>query len=42
VEDKSRYEKSGVWIDGLGSEDLISVFLPARSGVVPAISGMVY
>jgi len=41
MKDTSRYEKSGVRLAWLDLEDLISVFLPAGSGVVPAVSGMV-
>jgi len=41
MEDTSRYVKSGVQLVWLGLEDLVSVFLPARSVVVPALSGMV-
>jgi len=41
MEDTSRYEKSGVRLAWLGLEDLVSVFFPTRSGVVPARSGMV-
>jgi len=41
MEDTSRYEKSGVFLDNLCFEDLVSVFSPAGLGVVPAISGMV-
>jgi len=40
TEDTSGYEKSRVELAVLGSEDLISLFLPAGSGVVPAVSGM--
>jgi len=41
MEDTSRYKTWGVRLARLGLEDLLSVFLPTRSGVVPAISGMV-
>jgi hypothetical protein len=41
VEDTSGYELSGVWLAGLGWEGLISVLLHARSGLIPAILGMV-
>jgi len=41
TEDTSGYEKSGVWLAWLGLEDLVLVFLPTESGVVPALSGMV-
>jgi hypothetical protein len=41
TEDTSGYEKAGVGLASFGLEDLVSVFLPAASGVVPAISGMV-
>jgi len=41
MEDTSRYEKPGVQLAWLGLEDLVSVFLAAGSGVVPAGSGMV-
>jgi len=40
MEDTRRYEKSWVRLASLGLEDLISGFLPARSGVVPAVSGI--
>jgi len=36
----SWYENSGVRVAWLGVEALVSVFLPARYGVVPAIVGM--
>jgi len=42
MEDTSRYENSRVRHAWLGWEDLVSVFLPAASGVVPAVSGKVY
>jgi len=41
MEDTSGYEKSGVRLAWLGLADLVSVLLPARLGVVPAILGMV-
>jgi hypothetical protein len=41
MEDTSGYEKSGVRLARVGVADLVSVFLPAGSGVVPAVSGMV-
>jgi len=41
MEDMSSYEKSGVPLARLGLEDLVSVVLPARSELVPAILGMV-
>ena len=41
MEATSRPEKSGVQLAWLGSEDLVSVLLPAGSGLVPAVSGMV-
>jgi len=41
MEDTSGYEKSGEWLAWSGLEDLVSVFLPARSGLIPAVSGMV-
>jgi hypothetical protein len=41
VEDTSRYEKSGVPLASLGWEDLVSVKLHARLGLVPAVLGMV-
>jgi len=41
MEDTSGYEKSGVRLAWLGLEDLVSVFLPDRSGLVPAISAIV-
>jgi len=41
VEDTRRYEKSGVRLAWLGLEDLVSVWLPAGSGLVLAVSGMV-
>ena len=41
MEDMSSYEKSGVQLASLGLEDLISVLLPAGSGLVPAVSSMV-
>jgi len=42
VEDTSGYEKSGVRLARLGWEDLVSVLLHARSGLVPAVLGMVH
>jgi len=41
VENTSSYEKSGVRLARLGLEDLVSVLLPAGSGLVLAVSGMV-
>jgi len=41
MEDTSGYEKSGEWLAWLGLEDLVSVLLPAGSGLVPALSGIV-
>jgi len=41
MEDMSGYEKSGVRLAWLGLEDLISVLLPAASGLLPAVSEMV-
>jgi len=41
VEDTSRDDESGVRLASLGLEDLLSVLLPAGSGLVPAVSGMV-
>jgi len=41
MEDTSGYEKSGVRLASLGWEDLVSVLVRARSGLVPAVSGMV-
>jgi len=41
MEDTSGYEKSGVRLAWLGIEDLVSVWLPAGSGLVPAVSGMI-
>jgi len=41
MEDSSGYEKSEVWLAWLYLGDLISVILPAGSGVVPAVLGMV-
>jgi len=40
-EDVKSYEKSGVWHALLSLEDLVLVRLPAGSGLIPAISGMV-
>jgi len=41
VEDMSGYEKSGVRLAWLGSEDRVSVLLPAGSELILAVSGMV-
>jgi hypothetical protein len=41
MEDMSGYEKSGPELAGLGLEAIVSVLLPAGSGLIPAISGMV-
>jgi len=41
MEDTSGYEQSGVLLAWLGLEDLISVWLPTGSGLVPAVSGIV-
>jgi len=41
MEDTSGYEKSEGQLGWLGVEDLVSVLLPAGSGLVPAVSGMV-
>ena len=41
VEDMSGPEKTGVRLAWLGLEDLVLVLLPAGSGLVPAVSGMV-
>jgi len=41
MEDTSGYEKSGVRLAWLGWEDLVSVFIRARSRLIPAVSGMV-
>jgi len=41
MENTSTYEKSGVRLDRLRLEAPVSVILPAGSGLVPAISGMV-
>jgi len=41
MEDMSGPEKSGVRLARFGLEDLISVLLPAGSGLVPAVLGMV-
>jgi len=41
VEDTSAYEKSEVRLARLGWDDLVLVLLHARSGLVPAVSGMV-
>ena len=41
MEDMSGYDKSGVRLARLGLEDIVSVLIPAGSGHVPAVSGMV-
>jgi len=41
MEDTSGYEKSAERPARLGLDDLVSVFLPAGSRLVPAVSGMV-
>jgi len=41
MEDTSGYEKLRVRLAQLGLEDLISELLPARSGLIPAVAGMV-
>ena len=41
MEDTSGYEKSGVRLSSLGLEDLVSVLVPAGSGLVPAVPWMV-
>jgi len=41
LEDMSGYEQSGVWLTQSGLEDLVWVWLPVGSGLVPAFSGMV-
>jgi len=41
LENTSGHEKSGVRLGWLGLEDLPSVLLPAGSGLVPAVSGIV-
>jgi len=41
MEDTSGYEKSEEWLAWLGLDDLLSVLLPAGSGLVSAVSGMV-
>jgi hypothetical protein len=41
MEDTSGYEMSVVRLARLGLEDLVSVWLPPGSGVVPPVSGMV-
>jgi len=41
MEDTSGYEKSGERLAWLGLEDLVSVLLPAGSGLGSAVSGMV-
>jgi len=40
MENTSGYEKPGVQHAWLGIEDLASVWLPNRSGVLPAVSSM--
>jgi hypothetical protein len=42
VEDPSGYEKSGVQLARMSLDDLISLILHARLGLVPAISRMVH
>ena len=42
MEDTSGYEKSGVRLARWCWEDLVSEFVRAGSGLVPAISGMVH
>jgi len=42
MEDTSGYEKSGLLLAWLGSEDVILVLLCVGSGLVPAVSRMVY
>jgi len=42
MEYTSGYEKSGVQLAWMGLKDIISVLLPAGSGVVPATSGTVH
>jgi len=41
MENTSGYEESGVRLARLGLEDHVSVMLPAGSGLVPAVLGMV-
>jgi len=41
IEDTSRPETSGVQLACFGLEDLILVLLPAGSGLVPTVNGMV-
>jgi len=41
TEDMSGYEESRVGLAWLGLEDLVSVFIPAGLGVVPAVSALV-
>jgi len=41
MEDMSGYEISGVRLASLALEDLVSMLLPAGSGLIPAISRMV-
>jgi hypothetical protein len=40
-EDTSGYEKSGEQLARLGSDDLMSVLLHAKSGLIQVLSGMV-
>jgi len=42
MEDTSGYEKSGVQLAWLSLEDLVSKLLPAGSGLLPAVPGMVH
>ena len=41
MEDTSGYQKSGEWLARLGLKDLVLLLLPAGSGLVSALSGMV-
>jgi hypothetical protein len=41
MEDTSGNEDSGVRVARVGLEDLVSVLLPTRSGITPAVSGMI-
>ena len=41
VEDTSGYEKLGAQLAWVCLDDLVSVLLPAGSGLLPAVSGMV-
>jgi len=41
MEDTSGYDKSGEWLDSFSLEHLVSVLLPARSGLVLPVSGKV-